>query len=254
MNFADTPAHHALETAEPYYAKYEQRYQAVHAAGASWGFAPEDQLLQTVLTQWVRENRLEGKRIIEFACGEGAAGKILSDLGCIYHGVDLAPSAVEAARRVLSGSKNATVSRLDMVRDRVPGTYDAALDIMGFHILITDRDRQAYLQNVCGCLIPGAPVLFYRQAYRADAYEGPVDSYAQWTELMGIDYDRAEKRQAKKGGASVEVMLPRIAGRSRTEAGYRKELAENGFTVDCFQPEFEGSNPYRASIWFRKSL
>ena len=54
---------------------------------------------------------------------------------------------------------------------------------MGFHILITDQDRMQYLNNVYQCLAPGGPMLLYRQAYRADAYEGPVDSYEQWTEL-----------------------------------------------------------------------
>lgn len=237
---------------EQYYEKYETRYQTVHAAGGSWGFGPEDQRLTEVLSAWVREHQLEGKRIIEFACGEGAAGKILSDLGCVYHGVDLAPSAVEKANALLKDCPNATVSRLDMVRDRVSGTYDAALDVMGFHILITDADRRAYLNNVFDCLNPGAPVLFFLQAYRADAYEGPVDTYEQWTQLMGIDYEKTEPRMAKTDSGAVEVQLPRIAGRSRTERGYRGEFTEAGFTVTQFQPDHEGSNPYRASIWAEK--
>ncbi len=242
-----------MGTSDQYYAKYEQRYQTVHAAGGTWGFTPDDERLTAVLTAWVQGKHLEGKRIIEFACGEGAAGKILSKLGCIYHGVDLAPSAVEAAARVLADCENATVSRLDMVHDIVPGTYDAALDIMGFHILITDQDRRRYLQNVYNCLVPGAPVLFFQQAFRQDAYEGPVSSYQQWVDLMGIDYDTPEQRTAKTANGTVEVQLPRIAGRSRSELGYRAEFTEAGFTVDLFQPGFEGSNPYRASIWGHKT-
>lgn len=241
-----------METPDLYYAKYEQRYQTVHAAGGHWGFAPEDEPLAAVLRAWVQNNHLEGKRIIEFACGEGAAGKILTDLGCIYHGVDLAPSAVEKARILLKDVPNATVSRLDMVQDKVPGIYDAALDVMGFHILITDRDRQQYLKNVYDCLTPGASVLFFQQAYRPDAYDGPVESYQQWADLMGIDYDKPELRTAKTDSGTVEVQLPRIAGRSRTEQGYRREFAAAGFAVDRFRQGFEGSNPYRASIWVHK--
>lgn len=236
-----------------YYEKYEQRYQAVHAAGGSWGFSLDNADLIHVLTAWVRDNHLEGKRIIEFACGEGAAGKILADLGCIYHGVDLAPSAIEKAMALLANVPNATVSRLDMVQDSILETYDAALDVMGFHILITDLDRMRYLNNVFQCLVPGGPMLLYRQAYRADAYEGPINSYEQWTELMGINYETAEKRQARSGDSFVDVMIPRIAGRGRSEAGYYKELTEAGFIVDRFEPGTV-EEPYRASMWVHKPV
>lgn len=236
-----------METSDLYYTKYEQRYQIVHAAGGSWGFAPDDEHLTAVLTAWVRDHHLVGKRIIEFACGEGAAGKILSELGCIYHGVDLAPSAVEKASALLKDVPGAVVSQLDMVKDKVPGVYDAALDIMGFHILITDQDRQHYLQNVYQCLTPGAPVLFFQQAYRPDAYGGAVESYQQWADLMGIDYNSPEPRMAKTNSGAVEVQIPRIAGRSRTEQGYRSEFAKAGFAVDRFQ-----SDAFSASIWGHK--
>lgn len=248
----ETGSRSSAEQASPYYAKYEQRYQAVHAAGGSWGFSPEDTVLTDVLTQWVQDHGLAGKRIIEFACGEGGAGKILSGFGCTYHGVDLAPSAIETAAALLKDCPNATVTRLDMVNDRISEIYDAALDIMGFHILITDSDRQRYLKNVYNCLSPGAPVLFYRQVFRENAYDGPVESYEQWTTLMGIDYDTAEKRSARTADGTVEVMLPRIAGRGHSEAGYRKEFAEAGFVVDRFEPWTEGKLAFRASIWCHK--
>ena len=41
---------------KPYYKKYEQRYQAVYAAGADlWGYTPENEDLNQVLTQWVQD-------------------------------------------------------------------------------------------------------------------------------------------------------------------------------------------------------
>lgn len=237
-----------------YYEKYEERYQAVYAAGADrWGFSPDDKNLFAVLSEWVYNNHLMGKRIIDFACGEGAAGKILCDLGCIYHGVDLAPSAVASAQQLLAGYENASVSQLDMVKEPLPGPYDAALDSMGFHILITDQDRRQYLQNVYGCLCYGAPALFYCQSFRETAYEGSVDSFAQWEQIAGIDYTHLEKRYAKKGDHPVEVMIPRIAGRSKSESGYRKEFTEAGFVVDRFIPEPDSdSTVRRASIYLHK--
>ena len=63
---------------EQYYEAYEKRYQAAYSAGAErWGNSPEDENLYNVLKNWVKENGLKGKKIIEYACGEGACGVIL---------------------------------------------------------------------------------------------------------------------------------------------------------------------------------
>ena len=66
---------------EQYYAAYEKRYQAVYSAGAErWGNSPENKTHYNLLKTWVEENDLKGKRVIEYACGEGSCGVILSKL------------------------------------------------------------------------------------------------------------------------------------------------------------------------------
>ena len=58
---------------KPYYLAYEERYQTAFAAGIDyWGHDPGDTTLAEALDGWVRANRLSGRRVIEFACGEGA--------------------------------------------------------------------------------------------------------------------------------------------------------------------------------------
>lgn len=132
----------------PYYLAYEKRYQTVYEAGGErWGHSPNDQELYITLKEWVTANNLTGKNIIEFACGEGASGVILSELGCVYHGIDISPSAVMRAKETLRRYPNAKVDILDMVQEATSGKYDAALDCMGFHMLVTDEDRQSYLRN-----------------------------------------------------------------------------------------------------------
>ena len=70
---------------EPYYFAYKKHYKAVFSAGAErWGHSPDEPKLRHVLTEWVTEHNLKGKHIVEFACGEGASGVTLSQLGCIY--------------------------------------------------------------------------------------------------------------------------------------------------------------------------
>ena len=146
---------------KPYYLAYEERYQAAFAAGIDyWGHDPGDTTLAEALDGWVKANRLSDRRVIEFACGEGAAGILLSRLGCRYLGVDIAPSAVEKTKQRLAGFPDAQVRLLDMVAQAAGDEYDAALDCSGLHMLVTDQDRRAYLQNAFHSLKPGAPMLF----------------------------------------------------------------------------------------------
>ena len=62
---------------EPYYKVYEKRYKAVFSAGVErWGHSPDNKVLYNALKLWVEKNNLQGKSIIEYACGEGACGVI----------------------------------------------------------------------------------------------------------------------------------------------------------------------------------
>jgi hypothetical protein len=239
---------------EPYYMAYENRYQKVYEAGVErWGHSPDDEELVSTLTTWVEEHKLKGKRVIEFACGEGASGVILSQLGCIYNGVDIAPSAVEKARSVLENYPNATVSLLDMVYQHVGETYDAALDVMGFHMLVVDSDRANYLKNIFACLKSGAPMLFFRESYRADAYDGKVESFEEWNDLTADDYKTPEKRFAKGDGKDVEVYIPLVPARAKTKDGYTSEMTKAGFVMDNFQEiKINQECPYSSSIYIHK--
>jgi len=121
-----------------YHLLYEKRYQKVYEAGAEWwGHTPDDDELTKMLTEWVNYNNLKGKRVIEFFCGEGAAGVILSKLGCVYQGVDISPSALQKAKDSLQSYPNAVVTELNVVTGKIDGLYDAALDVMGFHMLVS---------------------------------------------------------------------------------------------------------------------
>ena len=240
---------------ELYYYGYERRYQVVYAAGVTrWGHAPDDAVLRATLEHWVDTHQLKGKRVLEFACGEGACGVILAELGCVYHGVDIAPSAVEKAREALAGFPAAEVSRMDMVLERVEGEFDGALDCMGFHMLVTDEDRRRYLANAYQALKQGAPMLFFRQSYRRDAYEGSVASFEEWKRISGSDYDTPQVRRVFNDGQDVCVQIPLVLGRAGTAEGYRHELMAAGFSVDMFMEMDDNVQcPESASIWACKN-
>jgi len=243
---------------EPYYMAYEKRYQAVFAAGVErWGHSPDDEILYNTLKAWVEENKLQGKSVIEYACGEGACGVILSELGCTYHGVDVSPSAIQKSETLLAAYPNATVEVLDMVKDCVTGQYDAALDCMGLHMLVADNDRQAYLQNAYDSLREDAPMLFFRESYRREgAYHGAVSSIEEWVQITGDDYTTPEARQVRNSndGNIQEVLIPLLPARAKDRDGYMAEFEKVGFAVEKFM-EMATSEEivYSASIYVRKA-
>lgn len=246
---------------KPYYLAYEERYKKVYAAGGKrWGHAPDDETLKVTLEKWVNENNLTGKKIIEFACGEGACGVILSKLGCYYHGVDIAPSAVTKSKDALKEFPNARVSLMDMVKETTGEMYDAALDCMGFHMIITDDDRNAYLNNAFNSLNSGAPMLFFRESYkdsksynRESAYDGSVQTFEQWKQITGDDYETPFNRTIKGESGDVEVWVPLVPARANNRAGYYKEMHLAGFVVENFEEmEISQTIPYSASIYVRK--
>ncbi|MDO8686531.1 MAG: methyltransferase domain-containing protein [Clostridiales bacterium] len=254
QRFADVLEAELKANYEPYYLAYERRYQAVYASGATiWGHQPDDNILVAALTEWVNENDLKDKSMIEYACGEGSVGVILSKLGCIYKGVDIAPSAVERSKQVLAEYPTATVSVMDMVNERVDGVFDAAIDCMGFHMLITDSDRQKYLTNANAALKPGAPMLFFRQDYRADAYSGAVATYEDWKEISGANYETPSMRQVTNNGKEYQVNIPLVPARGKNKADYINEMTAAGFVVDRFvEMEASRANLNSVSIYVHK--
>ncbi len=242
-----------------YYTAYEKRYRTVYDAGVErWGHSPDDAELYTTLKAWVDGNDLAGKRVIEFACGEGAAGLILSRLGCLYHGVDISPAAIEKARLLLRDCPGATAEQLDMVKEQAGGEYDAALDCMGFHMLVTDYDRSAYLRNARASLKSGASMLFYKEAYRDDAHKdeivkAAVPTYEEWLKLTGDDYETPMVRLVETKDGDREIMLPLVPARANDREGYIAEMEAAGFSVERLveMPESK-SIRYAASIYVRK--
>ena len=242
---------------EPYYKAYEKRYKAVFSAGVErWGHSPDNKVLYNALKLWVEKNNLQGKSIIEYACGEGACGVILSKLGCVYHGVDISPSAIEKSRKLLEAYPNATVEVLDMVKESVREKYDAALDCMGFHMLVTDNDRYLYLKNAYNSLKENAPMLFFKESYRrSEAYHGAVNSVEEWAQITGEDYKTLQSRQVKNSfdGGIVEVLVPLLPARAKDQNGYIEELENIGFEVEKFvEMDVFLDIPHSASIYVRK--
>ena len=241
-----------------YYLAYENRYQAVFGAGAThWGFTADDKWLLETLTAWVDANNLRGKHILEFACGEGACGVILTRLGCRWTGIDVAPSAVEKAKAA-NPSPLAAVFNGDCIASTAEAIgakppFDAALDVMGYHMILTDAHRAAYLSHLTELLPSGAPALFLHESFRTDAYAGAVDSAEAWETISGGDYTTPQPRTIETPHGKTEVSIPLIPARARALDGYTKEFAAAGLRIEEFVPNGENPHcPWSANFYTRK--
>lgn len=234
----------ASDETQPYYLAYDRRYRAAYAQGADRYAVPADEeKVRTLVRQYVARFRLDGKRVIEFGCGEGVTALELARLGCIYHGYDVSPAAIEKAAAMLSGFPNVKVAVADAVLESFPEkAFDAGIDISCLHMLVVDADHQKYLKNVFNCLKPNAPMYFVTAGYKEDAYEGQVSDCEQWLLIFGKDTVTPQRRTAQKDGQEIQVMLPLIAYRPRTERGYRAELTAVGFDIVEFEKAGESAN------------
>lgn len=233
-----------------YYEAYEKRYQAAYDAEIElWGNSEKDVVLAETIKKWVEDNGLRGKRVIEFACGEGSCGILLSELGVIYCSVDIAPTAIKKAKERLKRFSDARVEVFDMVKEAPKEKFDAALDVMGFHMIVTDSERKRYLENAYSCLNNHAPMLFFRENYSEEAEENKVDSFADFQKLTGSDYVTPQKRMMN----GKEVFIPLLPARARGKDGYVTELEAAGFTVEAFERSKEnGAMLNSADIYVRK--
>jgi SAM-dependent methyltransferase len=221
------------DAGKPYYTAYDERYQAAYQQGADhWGHLQLEKEVNSLISGYVNRFKLAGKRVVEFGCGDGWIGKLFAGLGCIYEGYDISPVAVEKAKVNLGDCLNAQALVKDVVLDELPSNvFDAGVEVQFIHILITDKDRKKYLQNVYRCLKPGSLFYLIHDIYRDDAYEGVIDSYEQWLKLTSYDVETPQLRTAYKKGAEIPVFVPLIAARARTERDYRKEMEEAGLEV-----------------------
>ena len=237
-----------------YYEAYEGRYQAVQSVSKDlfWGHSPEDEELNEYLSRWVKEHDLSGKKIVEFCCGEGGSGAVLSKLGCAYQGYDIAPSAIEKAKQTLKDCPGACAEVRNLVTDTLPeNASDGALDVMGFHMLVVDSDRKAYLANMLRTLKPGAPAFFFHQLYRREIYRGPVETFEDWKKISGSDYSTPEEREI--GDTGKTVLIPLVPGRARMKEDYIAELEAAGFVVDKFMEMGENRKaPWSCSFFVHK--
>ncbi|MFT5366132.1 MAG: SAM-dependent methyltransferase [Candidatus Latescibacterota bacterium] len=220
---------------KPYYTAYDKRYREVYKQGLPYWTANPSDLKSIILTIdgfLLRHDIPSGSHIAEFGCGEGFVSVYLLAQGYTYTGIDISSAALEkAAERTIPYGDRGLLLCTDLlnITSFTEETYDMGIDVGCLQMLITDADRQRYLNNLYRMLKPGAPLLFCRNAFDPDAIDDHIDSYDRWLTMAKQDVDMPELRNAWKDGKPYPIQLPNIAVRPRNLTHYEQELEFAGF-------------------------
>ncbi|MGI5217804.1 class I SAM-dependent methyltransferase [Nocardia sp. CA-290969] len=132
---------------------------------------------QPALAALIEQGRFHGE-ILDAGCGEGAISLELAARGYTTVGLDLAPTAIDAARAEARrrGLGNATFEVADITSfTGYDGRFGTVVDSTLFHSIPVEA-REGYLRSIARAAAPGASyfaLVFDRAAVPADPGPGP---------------------------------------------------------------------------------
>ncbi|WAT18937.1 class I SAM-dependent methyltransferase [Aurantiacibacter sp. MUD11] len=112
-----------------------------------------------------------GCSIIEFGCGQGEIAAFFADKGHRVVALDIAPPAIERARRRYGDAPASPHFLAGDVCRKLPidDAFDCAFDRGCYHTLRSATERSAYLRNLLSILKPsGRFLLLHKTAFREE--------------------------------------------------------------------------------------
>jgi SAM-dependent methyltransferase len=221
-----------------YYRAYDRNYRVAYGEGLAYlgqGAPGEKRLRRLEKLLWKTGLRARGTRLLDVGCGDGTNGLFLARLGYRYTGIDVSEAAVERARRRAAEAGLALDFRVADVLDMTEfqaGEFPLVLDSFCLHMLVLDTHRAAYFANVKR-VMHGDGFLVLLANRDETAYEGPVESFAEFCRLSGTDPSGIAFEKCVEG-RWVEVAGKKVylLGRAKSLRGYREELTRAGSKVE----------------------
>jgi len=235
---------------------YEERYQAVYAAGVRYLTRREPDA-EVHLRAFLEQQSARG-RLIEFGCGEGFMASLAAELGYQVTAVDSAPSAIARARETHRHPDITFLCADVRELDALPSeSFDVAIDLGCLHIITEDEAARRYLAHAFRLLRRGG-CAYYQNLVPADDAEAWLPGKAQ---LAGSWRQRLAEAQAtgsfirsyEANGHSVEVELAVISSAKRPLIQQVALLGQAGFSVESARVVSPGLNsPFEAILISRK--
>ena len=209
-----------------------------HAPGTAGFFADLDEYHFDKLHHLLRLvpfDGMKGKKVLDVGCGTGVDLMRFAKGGAMATGVDIAPSAIELAR------KNAAYQGVDVelkVADAEQLPFpDATFDLVFAHGVIQySSDTQRVVDECRRVLKPGGEAIF--QSYNRQSWLNAL------SKLMRVDLEHegapvlrkfspAEFTRLLRGFSSVRVVYERFPVKSRLHKGWKGAMF-NTFFVGAF--------------------
>ena len=194
--------------------------------------------------------------VLELGCGVGALGVVLAEMGYHYVGMDISEDAVAMARARAedagSTAKFFVGDVLDLSR-LASGEFPLVVDAHCFHVFVLDRDRAAYLQGIRRVLRDDG-YLILLGAHDEDAFDGPIESFAQFCEVSGTHTAGVPAGRFVDGEwQTVEMERSYLMARAQSLRGYRREFADAGLSVEHEQTFGKPGAPENVAYVLRKA-
>ena len=193
----------------PYYEAYDKRYRIAHEKGICWlGEEPSAIVLQA-LERWAvpRESS-----ILELGCGEGRDARALLRRGFDLLATDVSPEAIRFCRERSPQWKD-RFQVLDCVAGTLEKRFRFIYAVAVVHMLVTDRDRDAFYRFVAAHLTEGGVGLICSMG------NGTTQRQTDPTEAFRMRYrDYGEEK----------IRLPATSCRMVSFPVFRDELRRNG--------------------------
>ncbi len=237
---------------------YEERYQAVYAAGVRHLTRREpgaEMHLRTFLEQHPARGRL-----VDLGCGEGSMASLAADLGYLVTAVDSAPSAISKARETHCHPNLEFLCADVTDLDALPSdAFDVAIDLGCLHIIKEDNAARRYLAHAFRLLKHGG-CAYHQNLVPAEDAEAWFPAKAQlvdsWRQrLAEADTTGDFTRSYEIEGRTVEVELAVIPSARRQLIQQVALLSQAGFCVESTRVVTPGLNsPFEAILVSRKPV
>lgn len=195
---------------------------------------------------------VEGKHILDVACGEGAFAALLTQNGARVTGVDAAPNLIDNARARGIPESTFTVgdaSRLDDAGDMLRGPFDAAACIMA---LMNIENINATFAGIASRLNAGVPfvaVMLHpafrspkRTAWGWESDRGSTRQYRRVDAYLSESHERITMNPGKAAHGARPIETDTF---HRPLSVYTRSLASAGFAIDALEewPSVRVSEP-----------
>ncbi|MCM1514262.1 MAG: class I SAM-dependent methyltransferase [Anaeroplasma bactoclasticum] len=129
-------------TNKKYYEAYDERYQIAHQKGVSWSSNQHSPIVLEIIHKY---NINCDHQMLEIGCGEGRDAQIILENGYALLATDISKEAITYCKTRFSHFKD-HFEVLDCINDYHEKTYDFIYAVAVIHMLVLEKDRNAFYQ------------------------------------------------------------------------------------------------------------